>query len=152
MSFLERLDADLREALKSRQELRLSVIRMMKASLKNKSIEQGNELTSDDIISVLSTLSKQRRESIESFRAAGRLDLAAKEQEELAILQSYLPRQLSPQELDEIIGAAIKESHATSLNDVGKVMKLVMPKVKGTADGKVVNQKVAELLRSHAQQ
>lgn len=145
-TFLQGLDADLKEALKSRDELKVSAIRMIKASLKNKEIDKRGPLTDDEIVAVLSTLAKQRRESIEHFTAAGRTDLADREQRELAIIQSYLPRQLPPEELDRIIIAAIEEAHATSPNDMGKVMKLLMPKVKGAAEGKVVNQRVKELL------
>ncbi|MCL4536301.1 MAG: GatB/YqeY domain-containing protein [Nitrospirae bacterium] len=142
----ERLDAELKEALKSRDDLRVSVIRMVKASLKNKSIEKMGTLTDDDTLSVLSSLAKQRRESIEQFEKAGRTDLSEKEKKELEIIQSYLPKQLSPQEIDEIILSAIKECNATSLNDMGKVMKIVTPKTKGVADGKIVSQRVKELL------
>ncbi|MDA8338704.1 MAG: GatB/YqeY domain-containing protein [Nitrospiraceae bacterium] len=142
----ERLDAELKEALKSRDDLRVSVIRMVKASLKNKSIEKMGTLTDDDTLSVLSSLAKQRRESIEQFEKAGRTDLSEKEKKELEIIQSYLPKQLSPQEIDEIILSAIKECNATSPNDMGKVMKIVTPKTKGVADGKIVSQRVKELL------
>ncbi|HTZ17817.1 MAG TPA: GatB/YqeY domain-containing protein [Dissulfurispiraceae bacterium] len=146
MAFLDDLNAALKEALKSRDDIRVSVIRMIKASLKNREIEKMSSLTDDEILSVLSTLAKQRRESIEQFAAAGRTDLAEKETKELEIVQSYLPKQLSHQELDSIIRAAISESGASSLNDLGKVMKVLMPRVKGIADGKAVNQRVKELL------
>jgi uncharacterized protein YqeY len=142
----ESFDKDLKEALKSRDELKISVIRMIKASLKNKSIEKMGTLTDDDVLSVLSSLAKQRRESIEQFSAAGRTDLAEKEKKELEIVQAYLPKQLSPQELDEIILSAIKECNAASPNDMGKVMKIIAPKTKGAADGKIVSQRVRELL------
>lgn len=145
-NILPALDAELKEAMKSRDELRLSVIRMIKASLKNKEIEKMGALAGEDVISVLSTMSKQRRESIEQFASAGRTDLAEKEKKELEIIQSYLPEQLSQQELDDIIVSAIRECNASSPNDMGKVMKIVMPKIKGTADGKAVNQRVKELL------
>jgi len=146
LAFLDDLNAALKEALKSRDDIRVSVIRMIKASLKNREIEKMSSLTDDEILSVLSTLAKQRRESIEQFAAAGRTDLAEKETKELEIVQSYLPKQLSQQELDSIIRAAISESGASSLNDLGKVMKVLMPRVKGIADGKAVNQRVKELL------
>lgn len=146
MPIFERIDLDLKEALKSRDELKLSVIRMIKASLKNRSIEKMGALTDDDVISVLSSMVKQRRDSIEQFSSAGRKDLAEKEEKELKIIQSYLPEQLSPQEIDSIIISAINESGAKSHNDIGKVMKLVIPKIKGAADGKLVNQRVKELL------
>jgi len=146
LAFLDDLNATLKEALKSRDEVKVSTIRMIKASLKNKEIEKTGSLTDDEILSVLSTLAKQRRESIEQFAAAGRQDLVAKESRELEIVQSYLPEQLSSDELDGIIRSAISESGATSVNDLGKVMKVLMPKVKGVADGKVVNQRVKDLL------
>jgi uncharacterized protein YqeY len=145
-STIEKLDAELKEALKSGDELKVSVIRMIKASLKNKSIEKMGILTDDDILSVLSSMAKQRRESIEQFASAGRTDLAEKEKKELEIVQSYLPKQLSLQEIDEIIRSAIKECNASSPGDMGKVMKIVTPKTKGTADGRVVSERVKELL------
>jgi hypothetical protein len=146
VSFAERLDAELKEALKARNELKLSVVRMIKASLKNKSIEKGSALTDEDIVSVLSTLAKQRKESVEQFTRGGRQDLADKEQKELAIVLGYLPAQLSSEELDALIRSAIAECGATSVQDVGKVMKSVIQKTRGSADGKTVNQRVRELL------
>lgn len=148
MPILERIDAEIKEALKTGDALKLSVIRMLKASLKNKSIEKRSSLTDDDILSVLSSMAKQRRESIEQFTAAGRTDLAGKEAKELEIVQSYLPKQLTPEELDSIILSAITESSASSPADMGKVMKIVASKTKGVADGKIVNQRVKELLSS----
>ena len=151
MAFLDDLNAVLKEALKSRDDLKVSVIRMIKASLKYKEIEKMSSLTDADILSVLSTLAKQRRESIEQFSAAGRTDLADKETKELEIIRSYLPNQLSLSELDDIIRSAISESGATTLNDLGKVMKVLMPKVKGVADGKIVNLRVKEVLTTISQ-
>ncbi|HKN19274.1 MAG TPA: GatB/YqeY domain-containing protein [Dissulfurispiraceae bacterium] len=142
----QRLDAELKEALKSRNELKLSVLRMLKASLKNKEIEKMGPLSDAETISVLSSMAKQRRDSIEQFAAAGRLDLAEKETRELEIVLSYLPAQLSHEELDRIIYSAISECNASSPGDMGKVMKVVAPLTKGRADGKVVNQRVKELL------
>jgi len=142
----QRLDAELKEALKSRNELKLSVIRMLKDSLKNKEIEKMSALSDEEIISVLSSMAKQRRDSIEQFSAAGRSDLAEKETKELEIVRSYLPAQLSPEELDRIIYSAIRECNASAPGDMGKVMKIVAPLTKGTADGRVVNQRVKELL------
>jgi len=148
VTIVKQLDSDLKEALKSRDSLKLSVIRMLKASLKNKEIEKMKELTDDDVLSVLLSHSKQRKESIEQFNLAGRTDLAQKEQKELEIIQYYLPKQLSNKEIDDIIISSIKEASATSLRDIGIVMKIVMPKLKGSADGKYVNQRVRELLDS----
>lgn len=146
----EQLDADLKEALKSRDDLKVSVIRMVKASLKNKAIEKMSQLDPDDVVSVLSSLCKQRRESIEQFTAGGRHDLAERETKELGILTGYLPRQLSAEEIDALVRQAAAESGATSPADVGKVMKSLMPKLKGQADGKAVNLRVREFLSSRS--
>jgi uncharacterized protein YqeY len=146
MSLLQKIDDHLKRALKASDSLKVSVLRLAKAALKNKQIDKGEELSDDEILSIFSTLSKQRRESIELFSKGGREDLAEKERQELAILQSYLPRQLTTEELDAIIAGAIKESSAGGIKDIGKVMRLVMQRVKGAADGKIVNQRVKELL------
>ncbi len=148
MNIIEKLDSDLKEALKSKDSLRLSVIRMLKASFKNKEIEKMQKLTDDDIISVLQSQSKQRKESIRQFTLAGRMDLAEKEQREFEIILQYLPKQLSDKEIDEIIISSLKEASITSLKDIGLAMKIIMPKIKGSADGKYVNQRVRELLTS----
>jgi len=147
MSLQQRLDDDLKVAMKSSDNLKTSAIRMVKAAIKNKQIEKRSELSDEEIISVISTLSKQRRESIELFSKGGREDLAEKEKKELLILQSYLPSQLSPEELDRLINEAIKEASAEGVRDMGKVMRILMPRLKGAADGKVVNQRVIELLQ-----
>jgi len=146
MSLLQKLDDDLKRALKASDSLKVSVLRLTKAALKNKQIDKREELSDDEILSVISTLSKQRRESIELFSKGGREDLAEKERQELAILRSYLPKQLTPEELDAIIAQAIRESSSGGLKEIGKVMRLVMQRVKGAADGKIVNQRVKELL------
>ena len=146
MSLLQKLDDDLKIALKTSDSLKVSVLRMAKAALKNRQIDKRAELSEEDILSVISTLSKQRRESIEQFSRGGREDLAEKERQELAILQSYLPKQLTTKELDRIIIETIKESSAEGIKDMGKVMRFVMPRVKGAADGKIVNQRVKDLL------
>jgi len=146
MSLQQRLDDDLKAAMKSSDSLKTSVLRMIKAAIKNKQVEKRKDLSDEEIISVLSTLTKQRRESIDLFSKGGREDLAEKERQELAVLQLYLPGQLSPEDLDRIIMEAINESSAEGVKDIGKVMRLIMPRVQGAADGKVVNQRVKELL------
>jgi len=146
MSLQQRLDNDLRGAIKSSDKLKTSALRMLKAAVKYKQTEKNRELSEEEIISVVSTLSKQRRESIDLFLKGGREDLADKEKQELSILQSYLPDQLTPEELDRFIIEAIAESSAEGVKDIGAVMRLVMSRVKGTADGKTVNQRVKELL------
>ncbi len=146
MSLQQRLDEDLKTSIKVSDSLKTSVLRMLKAAIKNKEIEKRKELSDEEIISVISTLVKQRRESIEIFSKGGREDLALKESQELEILQTYLPKQLSPEDLDSIIIEAITESSAEGVKDIGKVMRLIMPRVKGVADGKLVNQRVREIL------
>ncbi len=146
MSLLQKLDDDLKTALKSSENLKVSVLRMSKAALQNRQIDKGGELSDEDVLSVLSSLSKQRRESIEQFSKGGREDLAEKERQELSILQSYLPKQLSMDELDKIIVESIQESSAAGIKDMGKVMRIVMSQIRGAADGKTVNNRVKELL------
>jgi uncharacterized protein YqeY len=146
MSLHQRLDDDLKRAIKSSDKLKTSVLRMVKAAIKNRQVEKQRELSEEEIISVILTLSKQRRESIELFSKGGREDLADKEKQEISILQSYLPSQLTQEELDRLIIESIQESSAEGVKDIGKVMRVLMPKVKGTADGKIVNQRVKELL------
>jgi hypothetical protein len=146
MSLLHKLDDDLKSAMKASDSLKVSVLRMAKSSVKYRQIETGKEPSDDDIVAVLSALAKQRKESIEQFSKGGRPDLAEKETSELAIIQVYLPEQISPEELDKIIIGAIKESAAEGLKDMGKVMRIVMSMTKGAADGKLINQKVKEML------
>ena len=148
MSLLERIDADLKAALKSSDKLRLSTVRLLKAAVKNQQIDKGRELSDEEILSVIGSMAKQRKESIEQFSKGGRTDLAEQEKSELAVLQSYLPAQLSPEELDRIIREAIQESGATDEKEIGKVMRVLMPKIKGLADGKEVNDRVRELLHA----
>lgn len=148
MSLLKRFDDDLKEALKASEREKVSILRMVKAAIKNRQIERGRELTDEEIVSVLSSMVKQGRESVEQFTAAGRVDLARNEEIEVAILQSYMPRQLSHEEIDGVISDAIRETAARSPQDMGKVMRVLMPRVKGVADGKYVNQRVKELLES----
>jgi len=146
MSLLKKLDEDLKTALKKSDKLKLSVLRMAKAALKNQQIDKGRELQEEEILAIFSTLAKQRRESIEQFSKGGRDDLVLQETLELAILQSYMPAQLSAQEIDDMIFQAIKESSAKEEGDMGKVMKMLAPRIKGIADGKWVNNRVRELL------
>ena len=148
-SLSERIDGDLKSAMKASDGLRVSVLRLLKAALKNRQIEKGG-LSEEDEITVLSTLAKQRREAIDQYRKAGREDLAQKEADELPILQAYMPEQMSPEELEGMIMEAIRESSAKGASDMGKVMKLVTPKTKGRADGKLVSERVKELLSRSA--
>lgn len=146
MLLAEILSDDLRKALKTAQKGTLSVIRMIKAAVKNKEIEKGAALSDEEIHGVLMTLARQRKDSIEQFSKGNRQDLVAKETDELSIIQSYLPKQISKEEVAEIIKDAVTESNADGPKDIGKVMKAVMAKVKGRADGRLVSALVKETL------
>ncbi len=148
MTLVERIEDDLRTALKSSDKLKVSVLRMIKASLKNREIDKGSPLSDDDVLTVLGSLAKQTKESIKEYERAGRGDLAQKEKEELSVIQSYLPEQLSEEEIERMIHEVIEETAASSVKDMGKVMKVLMPRLKGRADGKRVNQRVREILNS----
>lgn len=146
MSLLQQIDTDLKEALKAGQKLRLTVLRGLKSDIKYKQIEVGHELADADIIGVLTSAAKKRKESIEQFRAGGREELAAQEETELSIIQSYLPEQLTEAKLRRIITETIAETGANSPKMMGLVMKALLPKIKGQADGKLVSQLVTEFL------
>lgn len=146
MSLSERLSEDLKKALKTGEKDTLSVIRMIKAGVKNKEIEKGSALSDEEICVVLMSLARRGKDSIEQFSKGGRQDLATKESRELSIIQSYLPQQLTEEELKGIIKDAVKEIGASGPRDIGKVMKSIMPKAKGQADGKLVSELVKEAL------
>ncbi|MDP3920833.1 MAG: GatB/YqeY domain-containing protein [Candidatus Omnitrophota bacterium] len=147
MSLEERLANDLTAAMRAKDADKLTTLRMLKAAITNTKIEQKKETFQDvDLLPIIQKQAKQRRESLESFEAAGRTDLAEKEKRELEILEAYLPKQLSDDEIKSIVVAAISVAGATSKGDIAAVMKEVMPKVKGKADGKRVNQIVLEQL------
>lgn len=146
MSILKKIDEDLIKALKSGEKAKATVLRGLKSDFKYKKIELGKELTDDDCIAVLSTVAKKIKDSIEQFEKGGREDLVEKEELELEIIQTYLPQQLGEEELRQIIREAIKETGANSPQQMGLVMKAVMPKTKGRADGKLVSKLTTELL------
>ncbi|MEH7120827.1 GatB/YqeY domain-containing protein [Neobacillus vireti] len=147
MSLLERLNNDMKQAMKNKEKDKLSVIRMVKASMQNEAIKLGtNELTEDAELTVLSREVKQRKDSLHEFDKAGRQDLVDKLRTELEILELYLPKQLSEEELSEIVKETIAEVGATSKAEMGKVMAAIMPKVKGKADGSLVNKFVQQHL------
>jgi uncharacterized protein YqeY len=148
MSLLKRFDDDLKTALKASEAERVSILRLVKSAVKNKQIDKGSELSEEEIISVLSTMIKQGRESIDQFTKGNRMDLAQREERDIAVLQAYMPQQLSLEKIDMIISESIKETAAAGPQDMGKVMRIVMPRVKGVADGKYVNQRVKELLEA----
>jgi uncharacterized protein YqeY len=144
MSLLEILNSDMKQAMRDKEKKKLSVIRMVKASLQNEGIHLGRELTSDEELTVLSRELKQRRDSFQEFSKAGRDDLSENVQEEITILTKYMPEQLSEEELRQIVSETIAEVGASSKADIGKVMGGIMPKVKGKADGALVNKLVQE--------
>jgi len=124
----------------------LSTLRLLKSAAKYKEIQAGRELTEGDLLDVIGTEAKRRRESVAEYEKAGRVDLAKKESDELAVLIAYLPAQLDESELKALVAEAVKASGAASPKDMGKVMTALMPKVKGRADGKLVNQLVKAAL------
>ena len=147
MSLNDTIGADLTSAMKARDAPRLSALRMLKAAVVNKGVEKGRDLDDAEVLQVVASLVKQRRDSIEQFSKAGRTDLVDKETGEVAILERYLPPAVSQEEVDAAVAAAIAETGATSVKDMGKVMKAVMPKLAGkNADGKAVNEAVRRTL------
>jgi uncharacterized protein YqeY len=147
MPLNETLSADLTAAMKAKDAPRLSALRMLKAAIMNKGVEKGRDLDDGEILQVVSSLVKQRRDSIEQFANAGRTDLVDKETNEIAVLERYLPPAVTPAEIDAAVAAAVAETGATSPRDMGKVMKAVMPKLAGkNADGKAVNEAVRKKL------
>lgn len=146
MSLRERLSEELKRAMKARDEVALSAVRLVRSSIKNREIEVRRELDEQEIVEVISSLAKQRRESIRLFGEAGRTDLVEKEEKELALLLDFLPQQLTRDELETLVARVIAESGAQGLRDMGKVMKSLMPHVTGRADGSLVSAIVKERL------
>lgn len=146
MGLEERLMEEMKEAMKSNDKSRLSTIRMLRSAIKNKEIEQRGKLDDEGIYKVIQAMVRKAEESIEQFKVGGRMDLVEKERKEIEILSSFLPHPLSKEEILAIIEEVVAETQATSIKDMGKVMKSVMPKLGGRADGKVVNQLVKERL------
>jgi uncharacterized protein YqeY len=151
MGYIERIQSDLTAAMKEKDELRLSVLRMVKSALKHKEIEKVQPLTDLESLQVLQTLVKQRRESVDQFRKGGRPDLADKEAREITIIEQYLPAGPTDAEMQRAIEAAIEEEKADSLKQMGAVIKAARAKLEGKAvDGKVLSDKVRERLSSKA--
>jgi uncharacterized protein len=147
MSLNDRLTRDIAEAMKAREQIRLSALRMAKAALMNASVAKGRPLEETEDQQVLASLIKQRRDSIEQFRAAGRTDLADREAAEIAVLERYAPPAASPEDLERAVAAAIAETGASTPKDMGRVMKAVMSALAGrSVDGKAVNELVKKKL------
>ena len=151
MGYIERIQSDLTAAMKEKDELRLSVLRMIKAALKNKEIEKVRALDDMESLQVLQTLVKQRRESVQQFTQGGRKDLADKEAKEIVIIEEYLPAAPSDAEIQHAIEAAINEAGADSLKQMGAVIKAACARLEGKAvDGKVLSDRVRERLSQKA--
>src|SRR5689334_18223113 len=140
MQLRERLTAEMKDAMKSRDTLRLSTIRMVLSTVKNREIDARRELDEREITEAIVSLCKQRRESIRLFKEAGRQELVDKEEAELAVMQAFLPQQLTREELESLVEKAIAETAASGGKDMGKVMKALQPSVSGRADGKLVSE------------
>jgi len=140
------LNEEMVTATKSKDKIRLSAIRMLKTALHNKEINLMRPLNESEVLQVLSSMIKQRKDSIEQFAKGGRTDLVEKEEAELKVVQEFMPAQISEEEVDALIKKTIEEAGAVSVKDMGKVMKILMPKLTGVADGKIVGEKVKAFL------
>ncbi|MBI4224407.1 MAG: GatB/YqeY domain-containing protein [Deltaproteobacteria bacterium] len=146
MSLKERIEADFKQAVRQQETAKVSILRLVKAAIQNKEIENRGSLDDAQILKVFSTMTKQTRDSIEQFQKGNRADLVQKEKTELAILEGYMPRSLSEAELEVLVRKAVQDTGAVGPKDMGKVMQAVMPQVQGRAEGKQVQEKVKKAL------
>ena len=147
MQLTDKVNTQITAAMKAKDAPRLSTLRMLKTAMVNKNVEKGRDLEDAEVLQVISSLVKQRRDSVEQFSQAGRLDLAEKEKVEIAVLEEYLPPAATTEEIDAAVAAAVTETGAASPKDIGKVMKAVMPKLAGkNADGRTINESVRRKL------
>ncbi|MBV9957500.1 MAG: GatB/YqeY domain-containing protein [Acidobacteria bacterium] len=147
MSLKERIVSDLTAAMKSKDAARLSTLRMVKANVMNREIEKGSELTDEEMMKALQSLLKQRRDSVEQYEKAGRQELADKEQAEIVVIEEYLPRAASVEEIEAAVAAAIAETGATGMREMGAVMKAAQARLAGqSADGRTVSEIVKKQL------
>jgi len=147
MALQEKIQSDLAEAMRNKDSLRLSVLRMMKTAVKNKEVEKMKPLEDNEVLAVLNTLMKQRKESVEQFRQGGREELARKEEAEILIIRQYMPAAASDEDIRRAIDEAVQETGAASMKDMGRVMKAALARLAGkTADGARVSQMVKEKL------
>jgi hypothetical protein len=146
MSLDEKIVEDLKKAMKAKDALRLSCLRMLKTALKNLQVDKQRKLKDEEIQGVISSLIKKGKESVTEFRNAGREELALKEEAEVAIFYGYMPRQLTPEDMENTLREIISELSAENLSDLGKVMKVAMPRMAGKAQGKEVNEIAKRLL------
>jgi hypothetical protein len=148
MTLKERIDQDMRQAQKSGEKLKLSLTRLLKSDIRYKEIDKGKELSDEEVLEVLTSAAKKHRDSIEQFRKGGREDLVKQEEDELKLILGYMPEQLDAEELEKLVEEAITEVGAEGEKDIGKVIKVLMPKVKGKADGQAVSLLVSSRLKS----
>ena len=146
MTLKEQLDTAMKQAMKARDDLRLSAVRMVRSTIRNREIDLKRELGDQDVIEVISSMAKQRRESIRLYGEGNRPDLVEKEEAELAILLGFLPAQLTGDEIAELVARVIRETEAQGSRDMGRVMKALAPLTAGRADGKTVSDTVRNLL------
>ncbi|NIR50386.1 GatB/YqeY domain-containing protein [candidate division KSB1 bacterium] len=146
MSLQEQLLNELKAAMKAKDPIRINTIRMVRGQMKDLQIEKGEELSPDDELAVLTSAAKKRKEAIAAYEQSGRDDLLAKEKQELDILSEFLPKQLSEAEIEEVVRKIIADVGASSMKDLGKVMKEAMGQLKGKAEGKVVQEIVRKKL------
>lgn len=146
MLLKERLMEDMKDAMKKGDQIKLSAIRMVRAGIKNKEIELIKELKDEDVVDVIKTAIKQRKDSFAQFLSGKRMDLAEREKKEIEILSVYLPEQMGEEEIRKRVKEVILETGASSSRDMGRVMKLIMPELKGRADGQLINKIVQEML------
>jgi uncharacterized protein YqeY len=147
MNLKETIIADLTTAMKAKDAGRLGTLRMVKAALMNRQIEKGGDLTDEEVQKALQSLVKQRRDSVEQYQKAGRAELAEREQAEIGVIEAYLPRAATPEEIEHAVDAAIAETGASSMKEMGQVMKAAMAKLQGkNADGRLISEAVKENL------
>lgn len=148
MEIRERLTADMKTAMKEKDTLRLDTVRFLQSAIKNREIEmRPDPITGEEVLSVVKKMVKQRKESIEQFLTAGRQDLADKESAELKILEAYMPTQMSREQIESVVTATMAELKATSIKDMGTVMKAVVAKTQGAADNKIVSELIKAKLQ-----
>ena len=146
MKLIDKIQEDLKRSMKAKDGNRVSVLRFLLSAIRNREIEKKDDLSDEEVLAEITSSAKRRQESMKAFQEGDRMDLVEKEEGELAILQEYLPEQLSPEEIRGVVQDVIEEIGATTASDLGKVMKELMPRLRGKADGKLVNEIVREVL------
>jgi len=146
LTLKEKLMEDLKSAMRNKEKRRKDTITMLRAAVKQREVDERQEMADDEILALIGKQVKQKRESIKDFQKAERVDLVEQAEEEIEILLAYLPEQLTEEEIDELVREAIVQTGASSMRDMGRIMGVVMPKVKGRADGSLISQSAKKLL------